>query len=250
MKNVYEDSDGHVKMQVTKMLSDGACVYLDICYEALDGAGKRWLCDTKVDIDAIQFLYEGEIVGKTVGYSFGLEEYKDMATEQARYFTLHYEDCSGNFNMNGMGIERILSYPMRENQREGKMKVSSNMDLFAYRLEGKSSSSKFYKPEYLLVSKLSYGIFGKNEGVYTRINDGQRIGQYMNEEFIASPDLNGDNVSFIMKDGSKINQENMARFSPAVNVPGYDLTVAATILTRQFLFCFVLNFIFLSCIIL
>ena len=71
VKNVYEDNDGHVKMQVTKMLSDGACAYLDICYQALDNEGKQWLSKEKLGIDAIQFLYEGDIIGKTVGYSAG-----------------------------------------------------------------------------------------------------------------------------------------------------------------------------------
>ena len=225
VKNVYEDSDGHVKMQVTKMLSDGACAYLDICYQALDETGKQWLFKEKLGIDAIQFLYEGDIIGKTVGYSAGLEEYKDMATEQARYFTFECVDYSGNFNMNE--IERILSYPMCEKKGEGKIKLSSNMDTFAYQLKGEGSPSKFYKPEYLLVSKLSYGIFGKNQGVYSRINDKFGRGTRLEEDFLASPDSDGATVSFIMKDGSKIKQEGISEFSPALNVPGYELTVAA-----------------------
>lgn len=225
VENVYEDSDGHVKMQVTKMLSDGACAYLDICYQALDDKGKQWLSKEKLGIDAIQFLYEGDIIGKTVGYAAGLEEYKDMATEQARYFTFHCKDYSGNFNMNE--IERILSYPMCGKKGEGKIKLSSNMDTFAYRLQGEDSPSKFYKPEYLLVSKLSYGIFGKNQGVYTRIHDKYGSGTRLNDDFLASPDGDFVKVSFVMKDGSKIEQEGMAGFSPALNVPGYDLTVSA-----------------------
>lgn len=225
VENVYEDSDGHVKMQVTKMLSDGACAYLDICYQALDDKGKRWLSHKKMGISEIQFLYEGDIIGKTVGYSANLEEYKDMATEQARYFTFEYEDYSGNFNMKE--IERILAYPMCGKKGEGKIKLSSNMDTFAYQLQGEGSPSKFYKPEYLLVSKLSYGIFGKNQGVYTLINNKYGRGTRLEEDFLASPDSDSVTVSFIMKDGSKVKQEGMAGFSPALNVPGYDLTVAA-----------------------
>lgn len=223
VKNVYEDSDGHVKMQVTEMLSDGACAYLDICYQALDDEGKRWLSNKKMETDSIQFLYEGDVVGNTNGWTAGLEEYEDIATEESRYFTFYYKDFSGNFNMNG--IERILSYPMCGKEGKGKIKVSSNMDTFAYRLQGEGSPSKFYKPEYLLVSKLSYGIFGKNQGVYTRISAKGYSGEYINKEFDSSPDSDGPDVSFIMKDGSKIKQVDIAGMSPALNVPGYDLTV-------------------------
>lgn len=225
VKSVYEDSDGHVKMQVTKMLSDGACAYLDICYKALDETGKRWLSEEEMGVEAIQFLYKGEIVGKTVGCSAGLEEYKELATKQARYFTFKYKDYSGNFNLNK--VERILSYPMCEEKREGRIKVSSNMETFAYRLEGDGSPSRFYQAEYLLVSKLSYGIFGKNQGVYANINDKFGSGGYMMEEFLSSPDSDIPDVTFFMKDGTKRKSEDMAAFSPALNVSGYDLTVAA-----------------------
>lgn len=222
VENVYEDSDGHVKMQVTKMLSDGAWAYLDICYEALDDKGKDWLSGKKMDQTSIQFLYKGDIVGKTNGYSMGLEEYKDMATEQARYFNLAYKDYSGNFNLNE--IERILSYPMCKEKREVKIKVSSNIDTFAYRLEGEGSPSKFYTPEYLIISKFSYGIFGQNQGVYTRLPNGEA----MTEDFLASPDIdNVFDISFTMKDGKKVKTEHGMSCSPAKNITGYDLLVNA-----------------------
>lgn len=221
VENIYEDSDGHIKMQITKMFSDGACAYLDICYEALDDIGKDWLSNVKMEVDSIGFLYKGDIIGKTTAYRQALQEYKDMATGQARYFSFSYVDYSGNFNLNR--IKRILSYPMCKGKREEKMKLNSNIDTFAYHLEGEKPLSKFYEPEYLLVSKFSYGIFGKNQGVYTGLSNGG----YLNEDFLSSPDSDIEKVVFIMNDGSKIKIDDMAEFCPALDVPGYDLVVAS-----------------------
>ena len=44
-QNVYEDSDGHLKMTVEELLSDQKMVRAVISYEALDDEGIQWLQD-------------------------------------------------------------------------------------------------------------------------------------------------------------------------------------------------------------
>ncbi|MBQ4166032.1 MAG: DUF4179 domain-containing protein, partial [Oscillospiraceae bacterium] len=41
--NVFEDSDGHVKITVEQLLSDGRHIHAAVHYEALDKRGEQWL---------------------------------------------------------------------------------------------------------------------------------------------------------------------------------------------------------------
>lgn len=227
LSNIYEDSDGHIKMQVQEMLTDGACVYMDICYEALDDEGELWLSQKEFDInDSIYFSksesFSVSNIQKTNGWSEGLFEHEELATDKTRYFTFLHEDGSGNFNMKD--TTRTIIYPMYRNlMAQGKIKLSSNIDTVSYRLEGNDSPSRYYEPKYLVISKLSFGIFGKNLGAYTKTGNSEELHYDVIDEY--APDL-----TFIMKDGSKINSDSFDgswAYSPAVNVPGLDFKVAA-----------------------
>lgn len=220
LQNVYEDSDGHVKMQVQELLTDGACVYMDICYEALDEKGELWLSEKEFGIaDSIWFDESESYIQNPYSYSEGLFEHEKLATDRTRYFTFFYEDGSGNFHVKD--TTQTLIYPMSKNlMAQGKIKLSSNIDTVSYRLEGEGSPSRYYEPKYLVISKLSYGIFGKNLGAYTKTGLAEKLN---------IDDADAD-ITFIMKDGSKINSsrfDNRWGYSPAANLPGLDFNVAS-----------------------
>lgn len=234
--NVYEDRDEHMKMQIQQMLSDGACVYLDICYEALDEAGKTWLSeqDFESDCECIRFMNLGDDFSSSTDWGERLVEHKEMATDTARYFSFYLRDGSGNFSHKD--AVRTLAYPMYRRQGLGELKLDCNLAQVAYRLEGEGSPSKFYTPKYLIVSKLSFGIFGDNEGVYATEKDeygAERINwcKEFEEEYHAKLDSDTDDlpISFIRKDNTRleISPFGISKYSPAVDVPGYDLKIAA-----------------------
>lgn len=216
-QNVYEDSDEHIKMQVQEMLTDGNFVYMDICYEALDDVGKLWLSDKKFEINgSIGLRMSEKYEQNSNGNSEGLFELEELATESERYFTYIYEDMSGSFILKD--ITSTFFYPMYEKQTSGKLSLSCNTDTVSYRLEGNGSPSRYYKPKYLIVSKLSYGIFGKNQGAITKTKHTETLNNWEEEV----------NIIFTMKDGSKIDIGNnwSAAFSLTTNVPGADFRVA------------------------
>lgn len=223
-QNIYEDSDGHIKMQVQEMLTDGSCVYMDICYEALDEEGERWLSEKEFDMAGSIFFCTSEAdTQSTNGWSESIIEHEEQATDRARYFTFLYEDISGNFNMKD--TTRTLIYPMYKNlMAHGDINLSSSIDTVSYRLEGDGSPSRYYEPKYLVVSELSYGIFGKNLGAYTRTENTEKL------HYDDIDDVSVD-ITFIMKDGSSIDDDRFggshAGYSPAANVPGFDFKVAA-----------------------
>lgn len=76
-------------MKIREMLSDGSCVYCNICYEALDAEGEKWLKKQKFEEDSIRFQH---IIG-----GWTLLEQKELATEKERYFALYYEKNDGKF---------------------------------------------------------------------------------------------------------------------------------------------------------
>lgn len=160
--NIYEVTDGHVKMQIQDMLTDGACVYLAICYEALDEEGKIWLSLQDFEgAQSIKFEITQDYIKQTTGWSEGLREQKSLATDDKRYITYEFEDFSGNFILTDM--TQILLFPMCQNQGRAEIKLSCNLETVSYRLVGDKSPSDWYIPKYLSASKLSYTIWGSSQ---------------------------------------------------------------------------------------
>ena len=204
----YEDKDEHVRMQIQEMLSDGACVYCNICYEALDDVGEEWLFGREFGTEDIKFADVDDEFNESSGWTWDVAEQKERATDKLRYFTLWHMDNSGNYNMKN--DTRTLFYPMYRRQGIGKIKVASNMDTVTYRLEGEGSISDYFEPRYLVVSKLSYAVLGKDKGTYyTYINEWGTLTYQMTEGYEKELDERiereeiGIKLSFIMENGSR-----------------------------------------------
>lgn len=211
IQNVYEDQDGHVRMQVQEMLSDGACMYFNICYEALDEEGKEWLAEYNFAREdggwpEIRFAYIGN---DYVGGSYDFAERRSLATDTKRYFTFYQRD-QGEFKYDN--VKQTLFYPLYHKQGIGVITLKSNLDVFAYRLVGEGSPSEYYVPKYLKASKLSFGIYGENRGAFVEEKDshGGLIVEPSNG-YVEECETHGDEmenggtrVVFYMKDGTKI----------------------------------------------
>lgn len=228
MYDVYEDCDEHVKMKIEEMVSDGACVYFNICYEALDEEGERWLAELRFDVSEIGFVPKDHDLENTTGWSEILEEQEELAGVGSRYFVFLHFDDSGNYHLKN--VKRTLSYPMYNGQAEGQLTLHSNLETLSYRLVGEGSPSPDYEPKYLYVSKLSYGLMGINKGVY-RVTYNYGCKGYVSEHL----DEYELDLVFTMKDGSKINvaEYGTTIFSPAVGNPEFDLRIAAGFFNKK-----------------
>ena len=211
MHNVYEDQDEHVRMQIQEMMSDGACMYFNICYEALDKEGEEWLALYNFESihgawPEIRFANVGD---NHVGGAYFFAERKYMATDTKRYFTFCQRD-QGEFKYDN--VKKTLFYPLYHKQGIGVITLKSNLDVFSYRLVGKGSPSKYYTPRYLKASKLSFGIYGDNHGAYVEEQDdyGNLIvvpdKGYVEEceKYGDELELGDKEVIFYRKDGTKM----------------------------------------------
>ena len=207
-QNVYEDEGkyGHVRMQIREMLSDGSCVYCNICYEALDAEGEKWLKEQKFDGESIRF--------PNVTGGWTLLEQKEQATEKERHFALYYENNNGKFQLKDQLV--TMYYPMYKSQGIGAVKIVSNLASVSYRLVGEKSPSQYYEPRCLVVSRLSYAIFGKDHGISAeRMDKDGTLHLKFSEGFLAEKGedesdregfvyFEGIPLTLTMNDGSKL----------------------------------------------
>lgn len=243
--DIHEDQDEHIKMQIPEMLSDGSCLYFNIRYEALDKEGERWLNTQQFDTENIRFAHTGNMKYDPDGIRFddspdaeklgssgtSLEEQKTPITSKTRCFTYLYQDLDGDFDLKNVNLK--LFYPMYHGQGSGKLSLTSKLDTYMYQLIGDKSISEFYEPTYLKVSKLSFAIFGHNQGVYyhkkdTYTGDSTRLNEAFNEELTS--------IVFIMKDGSRIKISDLGtlKFSARPdNEPDYNLLIATNYFSRD-----------------
>lgn len=235
VSNIYEDEGkyGHVRMQIRELLSDGACVYFNICYEASDAEGEEWLAEQEFDGESIRFVNIDNEAAKSSGCEWELREQEELATEKARYFTFYYRDISGNFYLKDTA--RTLFYPMYNSQGIGEINITTNLDTVSYRLEGEGSPSRYYEPRYLVVSKLGYAVLGKDKGTYFKyINTYGGLQYQMTKGF--EDELNqrwedgkyGMDTVFIMADGSKLDASvGNGMGGDPIGVPGVDYVVTS-----------------------
>lgn len=233
--NVYEDEGeyGHVRMKIQEMLSDGACAYCTICYEALDAEGEQWLKEQEFNMENVRFPYRGfeDVDIERVM----LQEQEELATEKTRYFALFFSNESGKFSLKDRSIQMV--YPMYKSQGVGWIKIISNLDTVSYRLVGEVSPSKYYEPKYLIASKVSYAIFGEDHGLYEYWTDEEGMTNFGYSKGFAEEKGIEDNggiayfdglpLSFTMKDGSQLDMGfAQPNFTEAKGISGADLKIS------------------------
>lgn len=239
-QNVYEDEGkyGHVRMSIQEMLSDGSYVYCNICYEALDTLGEKWLEEQEFDIESIRVSWglDDEDDEWFEGGGQEMREQKELATEKTRYFAFLFYEVSGKFSLRDRSI--TLFYPMYKSQGIGKVEIVSNLAAVSYRLVGDKSPSKYYEPKYLIVSKLSYGIFGINRGADESFIDKDNVWHFQYGKGFAEEKGDGDIQGFVYSDGLPLSftMENGLKvdvgyappcFSNRAGVPGADLLISS-----------------------
>lgn len=206
-KDTYSDQDGHVKMRVKEMLSDGTNVFLGICYTALDQEGKEWLARLDPDPDVVRNWDDLMISGVgaasekdleyCIGWGENLVEQTNLATEKERHFLFSYFN-DGDASASAQGYY-TLRYTMPEGFKEFQVTRKANMEKVLYRIEKNGASTERFEPRYLHVSKLSFQLLLRKNAKYD-IN-----------EFDG---LDSGKIAFVRKDGSKVMAESSSQYTP------------------------------------
>lgn len=177
--DIFEDSDGHVKITVEEMLSDVQSVYMIVSYEALDEIGEEWLASK----DFKQTIYDSETdtlfrAGMTIlpsdsqSCSYGNFEIEDKKTVTQRWFYVTYEGSQGVESSDS----DLFGYYMTDGTRTAYLDTTGNIETYTYELSSEESPSEFFVPRYLTISDISFSIFADNTGVYEHFSENGRHG--------------------------------------------------------------------------
>lgn len=177
-QNVFEDSDGHLKMTVQELLSDQVVVRAVITYEAVDEEGAEWIRQFKEEDyqEGPEGARYGEYMDENnmphsalsltpIGYTNmtrGIRELKELRTDTTLAIQLVYEVDDP------VELEQAyLYYPMtHEIFRQTTLSIEPNMEIREYQLIGDTNVNEYYDALYIRISDLSYIIYGKQKGLY------------------------------------------------------------------------------------
>ncbi len=222
---VFEDSDEHVKMTVEEYLSDGQCTYLTVHYQALDEEGEKWLAEDDLNNDSDNFydplsihpiFKEVTDVYYPVSYSVGTQELTEYRTETDRYFCAYFEADSRHYGTEQSRFNYILSDGV---VRKTALDISANMEEKWFELNAEKSPSEFYIPKYLVLSELSFSIYGENTGAYEDNSIPEKgfwsfSSSTMTHEHVMADAVN--DISFVLDDGSRIKLDSYSSLGSAV----------------------------------
>lgn len=163
--NVFEDSDGHVKITVEQLITDGRYVHAAVHYEALDERGEKWLDGepfaTGVNNSSSMLLniqcndfYRGVA-------SYGSFEEKALRTETDRYFYLSSQINTGAWGSNE--FLGALNYPMTNGNKTSSIELENIIETKRFYVVGNERSSKYLTPTYLDISPLSYALYAHDD---------------------------------------------------------------------------------------
>ena len=210
IKNIYEDTDGHVVFSVSKIVSDKINTYAIVRYTALDDIGKEWLSNRFTSFDILgkedDMLNRGLYIepdnysNHYVGFSFGLndEEITDTVEENTRVFKISCNAADVVFNSNCVKIKYVMS--TGEN-RSALINVSESLELRDIKLDSSIAADKPYIPTGVKLSSLGIMIYGENNGLYDySLENGYSVWSTCDEISVS--------VKIVTKDGSDVIYKN------------------------------------------
>lgn len=182
-QKVFEvtDEKSHIKVEVLELISDGHSAMATVVYTALDEEGRLWIEreENAEDFYSLFSIHPGKVEKNEQGIdvlmmaasnSFGCYELEGLRTEDSRTYiawlssygvpTAPMNDClmfkySTSCNMSNLAE---LHCSTTENHVYKMVKADENAE--------ESEYAKKREPVFFEISKLSWGIFGRNHGVY------------------------------------------------------------------------------------
>ncbi len=169
----FSDSDGHVRIQGEKMLSDGVNTYLIVSYEYLDELGKRWLngyFSRLNSADASLFLSIRHEHKETDAFGVGgasecmpakeagLQQYETAAK---KYFLV---SCKCKTNLYSTDCVEV-KYPMRGIFKSAVIEMTKYLPRNVYEIEAKLQKDKNYLPVRVSINPVGILLEGKDYGI-------------------------------------------------------------------------------------
>lgn len=213
---VFEDSDEHISVAVEECLSDGQCTYLTVHYQALDEEGQKWLSEEDFINDSDNFYEPLSIhpifkevtdVFYPVSYCVGTQELTEYRTETDRYFCAYFEADSRHYGTEQARFNYLLT---DGTVHKTAFDISTNMEEKWFELNAEESPSEFYIPKYLVLSELSFSIYGENTGAFED-NSIPEKGLWSFSSLMTHDQVMADaihDISFVLDDGSRIKLED------------------------------------------
>ena len=219
---VFEDSDEHIRMTVDEYLSDGQCTYLTVHYTALDDEGAEWLAQEDFENEyhsstlQVHPKFRNEF-GKfyAVNYSCSSNELTEFATETDRYFCVFFRANGRHYGT----TQATFEYYMSDGRvRETLLDVGTNIEEKWFELKDTETPSEFYIPKYLILSEMSFSIYGENTGTYVD-NSAPERGWWSFTSSMTHEESNDDavnDISFVLDDGTFYELDDYSSLSSAV----------------------------------
>lgn len=229
-QNVYEDSDGHLRMMVKELLSDQKAVRAVITYEALDEEGKEWIRnfdERDYDCDGIYWGFKDEnglshsalslVPSEIANGIFGFQELKEYRTDSTLCIQFMYD-----VNEPEKQQTAILYYPMTHKKySQAELNVEPNMEIKEYRLVGDTNVNKYYDALYVRLSDLSLVIYGTQKGLYEHRTTA--AGGYYQRILVPEKEREEvfPKVTLHFKDGTELSLMYGAALSPIMDHSGH-----------------------------
>ena len=229
-QNVYEDSDGHLRMMVKELLSDQKAVRAVITYEALDEEGKEWIRnfdERDYEWDGIYGEFNDEngfshsalslMPSEIANMSYGFKELKEYRTDSTLCIQFMYDVSEPTEQQTA-----DLYYPMTHKKYcHAEFNVEPNMEVKEYRLVGDTNVNKYYDALYVRLSDLSLIIYGTQKGLYEHRN--YSTGGYSQRTLVPEEEREeiSPQVTLHFKDGTEHSLMYGASLSPVMDHSGH-----------------------------
>ncbi|MBE6889684.1 MAG: hypothetical protein E7485_06685 [Ruminococcaceae bacterium] len=206
--NVFEDSDGHVKITVEQLLSDGSHIHAAVHYEALDERGEQWLAGEPFGAEPNSshriLRIDCDNADRTGVTSFGSHEVKELRTATDRYFYLNSENALQSTEE----LSGYLCYSMVNSfNKIASIDIESTMEFKRFKIVGDERASKYLTPTYIEISPLSYALYA-NDDYGLVITEDLPSGGWRSYSTLSWEEYNAEvsnkTVALVLSDGERI----------------------------------------------
>lgn len=225
-ENIYEDSDEHLKIQVTELLSDEMTVLATVKYDALDEEGVEQLKLRDRNASVTEKRINGKVMGyynldlmpgcgeDTGGYHVGgyngYSELMEYRADHSRVYLAVFSAANWDSSMKNCDF----SYGLTDGEKKTVvLNTSANVPVYEYHLKAKDGEnlSQYYEPTDIRLSKLSYVVYGKQNGLFKSEN--KENTNYYRDMFLLSDEQLAEeeivSCSFLDREGKIVFSDTM-----------------------------------------
>lgn len=204
----YEDEN--IRFEIAELLSDGQSITATAVYTAFNEDAREWLENQNMRFGTSEnwcvtiepYIEWAADDGRDyrVNYGISTEEIVENKNENQRWFLVRTTASSADYT----DFKGKLTFNTPSGKINEIIDIEGNVDTKTYKLVSAEKASEYFEPVCIRFSKLSFTIYGMQNGVYTQIrNEGGVKETWLFEEAMPT-------VEFVMADGSAVPVQNGA----------------------------------------